>query len=187
MPVKLPPSCCAAGTPSAPPPPVRVAPPPHHTDDNEATPGTGPLGPRWGPQGPDLGRGRAAGQPAPPRRLAAKGPHHPLACRRDAGPSSSRGAPPLPPCPGQGATRVGTGRPRRHQHHPAKPGGGRGADQSAEDTRMAQEAAACIAGPSCGSRLRLRPGAGSSGLLSSVHEALLVWSADQGWIDRDVN
>ena len=43
---------------------------------------------------------------------------------------------------------------------------------------MAQEAATCILGPSCGSRLRLRHGAGGGGLLSSVHEAPLAAEND---------
>ena len=94
----------AAGTPSASPPPIRAAPPPHRTDDDEATPGTGPLGPRWGREGPDLGRGRAAGHRTPPRHPAAKGstataPTADDRCRVT-GPPPSRASPPPSTAPG---------------------------------------------------------------------------------------
>ena len=106
----------AAGTPSASPPPIRAAPPPHHTDDDEATPGTGPLGPRWGREGPDLGRGRAAGHRTPPRRPAAKGS---TVTAPTAGSLPSQASPPPSPAPGRRRTR-GYRRARRRRQHPGQ-------------------------------------------------------------------
>lgn len=91
--------------------PVRAAPtPPRHAEDVEAMLVAGPLGHRWGPQGPDLGPGHAAGHPTPPRRQGvAPLPSHRAAAR----PSITTAV----PCPGKGKQTRGDRRSHRRRHH----------------------------------------------------------------------
>ena len=120
----------AAGTPTVPPPqskPLFLLTAPQTT---RLRPGTDPLGPRWGPEGPDLGRGRAAGHPAQPGRPAAKGRRHhrdgpPPATSRPPGRRQPRGTR-RHPCPRVRRCACGVRESSPPPARPARSGGAAG-------------------------------------------------------------